>query len=603
MEILRFRSPGRSLEARALLRRARPDASRETASRWLAEGALRRDGPGRGSGEPLRGPVAPGTACRLEAPGSSPPPAVPAAGALRVLVAGWPWLAGRGRLAGRAFDFAREEQRRGVAALRVEAGEDGAEALLDWLAEAGAPALGDARRGGVLVEGGLRLCAADAAEPPGFWPEELVFAPDAGSGEGALRVSAAALRALGRGHPWVLADAATDDPRAFPPGALVRLRGPRGEDGGLALADGDGPVVARRWSAPGVARPRDAASVEARVAAALARRRPWLDAADAPGGTDAFRLVHGEADGLPGLAVDRLGPRLRLLVTGRAALSFRERALAAVVRGLAPQLGPDPPALEVLYLSAAPPGEVQAVRAVGALGSAGSLAERWEVREGGLRLWVEAGLAAPTRPRPGFGLYLDQRDNRARLAARTRAGGRYANLFAHTGAFSATLLAAGAGEVVSVDLSAAYLAQLEENLALSALPAARHRSVRRDARRFLAELPAQERFDGIVLDPPTSAAAGRRFWSVRRDLVPLTCEALARLAPGGWLLLSRNDRHGRGRLAAAVREAAERAGVCLASLEPAPPSGDFPPLAGFPEGDPFEAVLATVGTAALRSSG
>jgi len=101
------------------------------------------------------------------------------------------------------------------------------------------------------------------------------------------------------------------------------------------------------------------------------------------------------------------------------------------------------------------------------------------------------------------------------------------------------------------------------------------------------------RFAGIVLDPPTAAASGRRFWSVRRDLEPLAAAALARLAPGGFLLLTRQDRAGRAGLEPLVTRAAASERVRLAAVDAAGPGLDFPALRGFPEGAPFEAVLAT----------
>ncbi|HSB38123.1 MAG TPA: EamA family transporter, partial [Gaiellaceae bacterium] len=67
---------------------------------------------------------------------------------------------------------------------------------------------------------------------------------------------------------------------------------------------------------------------------------------------------------------------------------------------------------------------------------------------------------------------------------------------------SAALLAGGASEVWSVDLSGPYLAQLDANLERSGLPLERHRALRRESRRVLSELAPEERFDGIVLDPP-----------------------------------------------------------------------------------------------------
>jgi 23S rRNA (cytosine1962-C5)-methyltransferase len=320
------------------------------------------------------------------------------------------------------------------------------------------------------------------------------------------------------------------------------------------------------------------------------RGRQLAANAEAEDGTDAYRLVHGEADGLPGLAIDRLGSCLRVLVTGRACEQVLPRVLDALTRTLAPS--GDLPVVEVVHLRERPAGALECVRIVRGVRAPGLVdgSERRVVRERGLRFQVEVGLADPTRSSPGFGLFLDQRENRARVAARAR-GGRWLNLFAHTGAFTAALLAAGASEVVSVDLSAAWLRWLEQTLALNGLDAARGPCVRGDGRRWLEWLPEDERFDGIVLDPPTAAAAGRRFWSVRRDLEPMLEASLARLAPRGCLLVCRNDRGGARDLSALVQRAATRSGVTLARTLPAPPGEDFPSLPDFPEGDPFEGVL------------
>lgn len=591
MSVLLFRCPGIPLAARVLLERALPGVAVARRERMVEAGALRRTHPtpdGPRPGAPLRGSAAPGALLWLESAEGAPPRPDPSTGggALRLLAPAWPWPEVRGA----GFVLRAVAERDGLSELVLE--PPGAlEASLDVLADAGCPLLGDVRRGGVLVEGGLRWRDADAPEPEGFWPAEPVFAPDArdpGAREGLLVVSRASLDALRRGHPWVLFDRETGDPGAFAAGAVVRVGARRGAPWGLARVEGDPPIAARAWAA-GALRPREAPSVEARVARALARRAALHARADAEGGTDAYRLVHGEADELPGLAVDRLGGVLRALVTGRAAWAVRDRALRALASGLADALGDDPPVVEVLHLPRRPPGDTVCVwRRAGP-----PPPEPLVVREAGLRLRVDPGLGTPDRPRPGTGLFLDQRDNRARLRERARADGRYLNLFAHTGAFSAALLAGGAGEVVSVDLSAAYLAWLEENLERSGLPRERHRSVRRDARRALAELGRGPGFDGIVLDPPTAAAAGRRFWSVRGGLGTLLGGALERLQPGGWLLLARNDRRGRGGLAGLARQAAAAVGVPLAAVEGAPPGCDFPSRRGFPEGDPTEAVLLT----------
>jgi len=597
--VLRFRAPGETLPAAALVARALAVSEARAAARVRA-GALARAQAGWQRGERIASPdarIAPGSALVLDAER----PVEPAAGASAwlALVPALPWP--EAEAAGIAV--ASEEERDGVARLRLRLTSATLDAARAWLAAAGAPVLGDVAHGGILVAGGLRLRPAD--EPPLDWPAEPVFpAPEA-----PFRISAATARVLARGHPWVIADRETERGDRFAPGTLVTLTGADGRRHGLARTEASRDLAARLWWPPprgeaersqagkrsaqrgeaershrGDAR---APSIEERVARALARRAALLEA----GATDALRLVHGEADALPGLAVDRLGPLLRVLVSGGAALPLRARVVAALLAAKLPGLAPDPPVVEVMHLRERPAGALLCVRVVS--GAREAIPEPLVVREGPLRFRVESGLAEPTRPHPGVGFFLDQRENRARLAARAARGGRYLNLFAHTGGFSAALLAGGAEEVWSVDLSAPYLTRLQENLERSGLARERHRAVRREARRFLAELDPALRFDGIVIDPPTAAASGRRFWSVRRDLAPLGAAALARLAPGGCLLLTRQERAGRGRLEALLAEAAASARVRLRTLEPAPPASDFPALAGFPEGAPFEALLAT----------
>ncbi len=439
----------------------------------------------------------------------------------RALIEAPPWRRGALEVGGGpvlGFEVIAEHE--GVAEVSLQTGTLAPHAVRETLARAGAAVLGDARFGGRLVAGGLRLWSARlripeegidvSCEAPGdAWPcGEPVFAPEAvrrGAAPegGVLCVSRATLRALARGHPWILTDTETGDAGAFRPGALVELRGPGAQPGGLARIEGDGPIAARLWSRGA----GDGGSVEARVVAALARRRGLIDNAAASDGTDAFRLVHGEADSLPGLAIDRLGPCLRVLVTGRAALHTTGRAIDAVVRALAGALGADPPVVEVVHLRERPAGVLECTRL-----SRGSLdgdtpAARGSliVRERGLLFDVDLGLEDPTRPAPGVGLFLDQRENRERVAARA-AGGRWLNLFAHTGAFTAALLRAGAKEVVSVDLSAAWLRCLDATLARNGLDATRHRAVRGDSRRFFERLPGG---GALRRHRPRSAHRGR----------------------------------------------------------------------------------------------
>jgi 23S rRNA (cytosine1962-C5)-methyltransferase len=563
-----FRAPGLPLRVGELLERARP----ARAAREIVRGERLRFARTFGVGEPWRpGPpvrdlsteAQAGAAFWLDDASSGAP--LHAGQTFELELPGLPWPSGvvRGRGAAR-FSFEVVAASGDRARVRFDCQGEAATGVLAWCARAGAPALGDAVHGGSLALAGEPLFASS----------------------GSLRISEAAARALGRGHPWLTRDRESEDEGRFAFGALVALCDPSGRPLGQARVEAGPQLVARVWSResqkPGQRGAAKSASIEERVARALARREKLL----AAGETEAVRLVHGEADALPGLFADRYGPLLRVLVAGRAALPIWERASAALAHGLRGALSIEPSLVRVLQLRPQPPGELTCVQQP----AGPPLPEPLVVHEGALAFQIDSGLAEPTRPHPGVGLFADQRGNRARIAAKVRPGGSYLNLFAHTGAFSAALLAAGAGSVTSVDLSGAYLARLEENLALSRLPRERHRSVKRDARRYLAELASDVQLDGIVLDPPTAASAGESFWSARTGLESLAADCLRRLAPGGFLLISSHDRRARGRLRARLEAAALSAGVSVVASE-APPSPDFPSLRGFPEGDAFTAVL------------
>ncbi|MDZ7852262.1 MAG: bifunctional 23S rRNA (guanine(2069)-N(7))-methyltransferase RlmK/23S rRNA (guanine(2445)-N(2))-methyltransferase RlmL [Halomonas sp.] len=166
--------------------------------------------------------------------------------------------------------------------------------------------------------------------------------------------------------------------------------------------------------------------------------------------------------------------------------------------------------------------------------------ERFEVHEGSARLWVNL------RDYLDTGLFLDHRPVR-RLLGEMAAGKRFLNLFCYTGA--ATVQAAlgageqgGASESVSVDLSNTYLDWARDNFALNRLDPARHRLVRDDCLRWLETAGGE--FDLIFLDPPTFSNSKKMAdtLDVQRDHGRLVRLAMARLAPGGTLVFSNNQR-------------------------------------------------------------
>lgn len=172
------------------------------------------------------------------------------------------------------------------------------------------------------------------------------------------------------------------------------------------------------------------------------------------------------------------------------------------------------------------------------LHAAGVSGERFEVKENGLRFLVNLTDHLDT------GLFLDHRDTRARVRADS-AGKRVLNLFAYTGSFSVYAAAGGAQATTTVDLSNTYLDWAADNLALNGFSGAAHQLLRSDVTRWMGQsVDARERYDVIVLDPPSFSAskAMSASFNVQRDQVKLLRAALELLDHRGILYFSTNFR-------------------------------------------------------------
>ncbi|QTF93974.1 bifunctional 23S rRNA (guanine(2069)-N(7))-methyltransferase RlmK/23S rRNA (guanine(2445)-N(2))-methyltransferase RlmL [Halomonas sp. BM-2019] len=169
--------------------------------------------------------------------------------------------------------------------------------------------------------------------------------------------------------------------------------------------------------------------------------------------------------------------------------------------------------------------------------------ERFEVREGSARLWVNL------RDYLDTGLFLDHRPVR-RMLGEMAPGKRFLNLFCYTATATVQAAlgprgaegAAGASDSVSVDLSNTYLEWARDNFALNGLDPGRHRVVRDDCLRWLETAGAE--FDLIFMDPPTFSNSKKMAGTldVQRDHGRLVRLAMARLAAGGTLVFSNNQR-------------------------------------------------------------
>lgn len=309
------------------------------------------------------------------------------------------------------------------------------------------------------------------------------------------------------GHPWIYRSDVTKEPGDAP--GIVPVSDRRGRFLGQALYSPKSEIRLRLLT-------RDPAPITAdwwrdRIAQALAAR----DGITAT----AYRVVHGEGDGLPSLVVDRYG---RYVVVQLLSAGL-EQARADVLAGITAVLEP---AGIVLRNDAAVrrheglPQEVVTV--------AGSVPDTVEVEEDGVRY-----LAAPLTGQK-TGAFLDQRENRALIGTAGRAGGRAIDLFAYHGSF-ALHLARRAREVIAVDSSADALARGAENAALNGLT----NIVWREANAFdlLRDLERRgEQFDTVVLDPPAFAKTKTSVPRALAGYKEINLRAMRLLAPGGLLL-------------------------------------------------------------------
>jgi len=330
----------------------------------------------------------------------------------------------------------------------------------------------------------------------------------------AIRLREGKERSLVKRHPWVF-DGSIGSGRADP-GETVRVESSTGDFLCWGAYSPASRIRVRAWSFD-VAERIDAAFFERRIARAVAvRQRLPID-------SNAMRLVHGEADGLPGLVVDRYADTLSaqftavgverwkaviadalLKVTGLARLYERSDASVRELEGLAPITG---------WLRGDGPTEVS-------------------IHESGWRLAVDIAHGHKT------GAYLDQRDSRRLLADRVRHFGaqRVLNCYSYTGGFSVAALAGGASDVTSVDSSGPALERAAAHVALNGFDAARHHTIDADVNATLRRFTAEgRRFDAIVLDPPKFASTAAQAERAARAYKDINRLALGLLEPGGLL--------------------------------------------------------------------
>lgn len=393
-----------------------------------------------------------------------------------------------------------------------------------------------------------------------------------------VRISRKGTARIASGHPWIFSSDILDRGTAAP-GDAVTVRDPQGLLLGTAHYSASSQITLRLLSTR--AEPVDRDFLARRIEAAAAFRQRVVS------GTDAYRLVYSEADGLPGLIVDRYGDYLVVQTLDQG----MDRLLPEIVSCLQELFSPagivarnDVPVRRKEGL----PLETKTL--------AGDIPDQVAVHMNGLTFHADLLRGQKT------GIFLDQRENY--LVAARYARGRALDCFTFTGGF-ALHMAARCESVEAVDSSASSLALAEENRKANGIANVEFREA--DVFELLAgHAASRRRFLTVVLDPPAFAKSRSSLEAAARAYKEINLRALRLLEPGGILVTCSCSHHvSEARLLELIAEASLDAGRTLRVLERRTQAQDHPILLTVPETHYLKCLIFEVlgnGRPAARAS-
>lgn len=327
---------------------------------------------------------------------------------------------------------------------------------------------------------------------------------------------------LKRGHPWVFSNEVAMDAaaKALPPGGAVTLQSAEGQALGVAMFNPRTLVAARLLDRDAKAA-LDAAFIARRLRRALSLRERLYE-------QPYYRLVHAEADGLPGLVIDRFGD----IAVAQANTAGMEALEPVLLQALEQVLSPGAVVLRNDSAARALEGLEQRVRV-----ARGTVDGPVTLAENGARFFADVLAGQKT------GWFYDQRDNRAFMAALARRGvgggpARVCDLYSHTGGFAVQAALAGAAEVVAVDRSEPALT-LAERAAKENGVGDRCRFLREEIFAASERLAGEgERFDVVIADPPAFVKSKKDLAAGSRGYRKLARLASRLTVPGGVLFIA-----------------------------------------------------------------
>jgi 23S rRNA (cytosine1962-C5)-methyltransferase len=324
-------------------------------------------------------------------------------------------------------------------------------------------------------------------------------------------------KSLRNRHPWIFRgaiDRIVGEPES---GETVRVMSADGANLARGAYSPESQIAVRAWTFD-AAEEIDGAFFRRRIERAIRRRDDLVRRPD----VSAYRLVHAESDGLPGLHVDRYADFLVVQFLAAGVEKWRAEILSALKEVASPR--------GIYERSDVDVREKEGLAPRSGVVAGEAPPELLEIQEGACRFLVDVVNGHKT------GFYLDQRENRLRL--REYAPEREVlNAFAYTGAFGVHALAAGAARVTNVETSAASLELAAKHAAMNDIDPSRVENVEGDVFKVLRQFrDARRSFDVIVLDPPKFADSKAVLEKAARGYKDINLLAFKLLKPGGILM-------------------------------------------------------------------
>lgn len=324
------------------------------------------------------------------------------------------------------------------------------------------------------------------------------------------------------GHPWVFSNAVAKGADAEP-GTVVSVKSTAGDALGLGTWNANTSIRVRILTRdPEVE--IDAAFFEERLAVLDEWKREHV-----PAKTDGYRICHAEADGIPGLIVDRYADTIVFQLHTAGMDRLRQEIVDGIKSALKPKIIVERSDLDVR--------KMEGLHDMPVTIHLGKMDKPTVFKESGLKFYTDAVKGQKT------GFFLDQRDARLAIGEISK-GKRVLNLFGYSGAFSVHAAKGGAKFVSTVDISRTALELAQQNFTLNGLDAEdekKYEFLEADVMDILADAKFQKQYSGsdiVICDPPAFAKSERQVEQAMKAYTDLNAACLRLLKTGGILVTS-----------------------------------------------------------------